>query len=242
MIRRLLLPMAAAAGLAGPAIAADLPYGQAPAAYTPAPIFTWTGFYLGGQLGYAWVGEKLNGWGPYYGFSGVNYTSNGVIGGAHAGYNLQFNQIVLGLEGDVEGTGVNRSYGFGAVTYGSQVPVEGSIRARLGFALDRALFYVTGGAAFAGVTNTYQSWLGYNSIGRSLAGWTIGGGLEYALFNNWSVRAEYRYADFGSTTDYPYAAVPGGGVTHHVTENAVRAGFSYKFDGLFGAPAAFARQ
>jgi outer membrane immunogenic protein len=242
MIRRLLLPMAAAVGLAGPAIAADLPYSQGASAYTPVPIFTWTGFYLGAQLGYAWVGNNLSGWRPYYAFSGVNYAPNGIIGGAHAGYNLQFNQVVLGVEGDVEGTGINKSYGFGPVAYGSQIPVEGTIRARLGFALDRALFYVTGGAAFAGVTNTYQSWFGYNSIGRSRAGWTIGGGLEYAIFNNWSIRAEYRYADFGSTTDYPYAAVPGGGVTHHVIENAVRAGFSYKFDGLFGPSAAFARQ
>jgi outer membrane immunogenic protein len=241
MIRRLLLPIAAAAAVAGPAVAADLPYAQGPSAYTPVPIFTWTGLYLGGHIGYAWDNNNLTGWGPYYAFSGVNYAPSGVIGGAHVGYNFQFNQIVFGLEGDVDGTGVNKSYGWGAVTYASQTPVEGSIRGRLGFALDRALFYVTGGAAFAGVTNTYQSWFGYNSIGRSLAGWTIGGGLEYALFNNWSVRAEYRYADFGSMTDYPFAAVPGGAVTHHVTENVVRAGFSYKFDGLFGPSAALAR-
>jgi outer membrane immunogenic protein len=243
MIRRLLLPLAAAAVMAGPATAADLPYGQG-AAYAPppVPIFTWTGLYLGGQIGYAWAGNGLSGWGPAYSFSGVNYAPSGVTGGAHVGYNLQFNQFVLGLEGDVNGTGVNKSYGWGPVTYVTQIPIEGTIRGRLGFAMDRVLFYATGGAAFAGVTNTYQSWFGYNSIGRSLAGWTIGGGLEYALFNNWSIRAEYRYADFGSTTDYPFAAVPGGAVTHHLTENSVQAGFSYKFDGLFGPPPAFARQ
>ncbi len=242
MIRRALLPIAAAAALAGPAIASDLPYGPGSGAYAPAPIFTWTGLYIGGQIGYAWAGNSLSAWGPFYSFSGVNYTPNGVVGGAHVGYNLQYNQIVLGLEGDIDGTGVNKSYGWGPVTYSSQIPVEGTIRGRLGFALDRALFYVAGGAAFASVTNTYQSWFGYDSINRSLAGWTIGGGLEYALFNNWSVRAEYRYADFGSMTDYPFAAGPGVAVSHRVTENAVRAGFSYKFDGLFGTSAAFARQ
>ena len=115
MIRRLLLPLAAAAVMAGPATAADLPYGQG-AAYAPppVPIFTWTGLYLGGQIGYAWAGNGLSGWGPAYSFSGVNYAPSGVTGGAHVGYNLQFNQFVLGLEGDVNGTGVNKSYGWGA--------------------------------------------------------------------------------------------------------------------------------
>lgn len=241
MTRRLLLPLAASLAMAGPAMAADLPYSQGPAPYEPVPAFTWTGLYLGGQIGYAWSRDTLSGWGLGYAFSGVNYEPNGIVGGAHAGYNFQFNQFVLGLEGDVEGTGVSKSYGWGAVTYGSQIPVQGSIRGRLGFALDRALFYATGGAAFAGVTNTYQSFFGYNSIGRSLAGWTLGGGLEYAINNNWSIRAEYRYADFGTTTDYPFAAVPAGAVSRHITENAVRAGFSYRFGGLFGPSAAFAR-
>jgi outer membrane immunogenic protein len=241
MIRRLLLSTAAAVTVAGSATAADLPYGSG--TYTPpAPIFTWTGFYLGGQIGYGWASNNLSGGGPVFAFSGINYVPSGVVGGAHVGYNLQLNQIVLGVEGDVDGTGVNKSYNWGLVTFGSQIPVEGSIRGRLGFALDRALIYVTGGAAFAGVTNTYQSPFGYNSIGRSIAGWTIGGGLEYALFNNWSIRAEYRYADFGSATDYPFAAVPAAAVTHRLTENTVRAGFSYKFDGLFAPPATFARQ
>lgn len=241
MIRGLLLSTAAAVTAAGASLAADLPYGSGGYA-PPAPIFTWSGFYVGGQVGYAWANANLSGWSPRFAFSGVHYDPNGVIGGAHVGYNFQYNQIVLGVEGDVDGTGVNKSYAWGPVVYGSQMPVEGSIRGRLGLAFDRALVYVTGGAAFAGVTNTYHSYFGYNSIGRSTAGWTAGGGLEYALFNNWSVRAEYRYADFGSSTDYPFAAVPGGAVAHHLTENSVRAGFSYRFNGLFGPTAPFAGQ
>lgn len=234
MIRRLLLALAAAGGTA-PAIAADLPYGQGAGAYAPAPLFTWTGLTLGGQIGYAWSGNSLSGWGPGYAFSGVNYVAGGVAGGAHVGYNFQLNQVVLGLEGDIDGTGVNKSYGWGAAVYGSQIPVQGTIRGRLGYALDRALFYVTGGGAFASVTNSYQSFYGYNSQAKSLAGWTIGGGLEYAVNSNWSIRAEYRYADFGSTTDYPFA-VPAGAVTRHTTENTVRAGFSYKFNSFGGLP------
>ncbi|PNG24523.1 outer membrane protein [Methylocella silvestris] len=233
MLRRALLTTTTLAVFAGSALAADLPYGQGTGGYAPAPIFTWTGLYVGGQIGYGWANSAISGWGPFFAFSGVSYSPSGILGGAHVGYNLQFNQIVLGLEGDVEGTGVDKTYGFGPTLYTTQIPVQGSIRARLGFAVDRALFYATGGAAFAGVTNQYQSYLGYNSLNRSLAGWTIGGGLEYALTNNWSVRAEYRYSDFGTATDYTFTAGPGGNVTRHLTENAARVGFSYKFDGLF---------
>ena len=124
----------------------------------------------------------------------------------------------------------------------AKTPVQGTIRGRLGFAIDRALFYVAGGAAFAGVTNSYQTFLGYNSTGRTLAGWTIGGGLEYAVNGNWSIRAEYCYADFGSATDYPFPALPAGAVKRHTTENTVRAGFSYRFPGLLTTPTAFAPQ
>src|ERR1700722_9765177 len=98
MIRRLLPSIAAAVAVAGSGAAADLPYGSSP--YTPpAPIFTWTGFYLGGQIGYGWANNNLSGWGPVFAFSGINYVPNGVVGGAHVGYNLQFNQFVLGVEG-----------------------------------------------------------------------------------------------------------------------------------------------
>jgi outer membrane immunogenic protein len=240
MIRKLLLAMAATAAAAASARAADIPYGQGAYA-SSVPVFTWTGLYLGGQIGYLWSGNSFYGSGPGYAFSGVSYVPNGVAGGAHVGYNIQFNQAVLGVEGDIDGTGANKTYGWGPVVYGSRLPLQGTIRVRLGFALDRALFYATGGAAFAGVTNSYQSFFGYNAIGRSLVGWTIGGGLEYAINNNWSIRAEYRYADFGSSTDYPFPALPGGAVTHHTTENTVRAGFSYKFDGLFAPSLATAR-
>ncbi len=150
---------------------------------------------------------------------------------------MQFNRIVAGVEGDIEGSSLNRSYAWGFITYGTQLPVQGTIRGRLGFALDRVLLYATGGAAFAGVTNSYQSPFGYSSIGKSVAGWTIGGGLEYALTSNWSVRAEYRYTDFGSWTDYPLTAALGGNVTHHLTENAVRLGAAFKFDSPFASPA-----
>ncbi len=239
MIRRFLLSTTALLAAAGSTLAADLPYREPPPAYAPpVPIFTWTGLYLGGQIGYAWGTDNYNVFAPYASSYGRNFSPNGIVGGAHVGYNLQMNQIVLGLEGDVEGTGVNKTYAAGFITYDTKAPVQGSIRARLGFAVDRVLFYGTAGVAFAGFTNTYSSLVGYDSVANARAGWTAGGGLEYALTNNWSVRAEYRYADFGTFTNNTFNSAPLTYVQHHETENSVRAGFSYKFDAFGAAPVA----
>jgi outer membrane immunogenic protein len=238
MIRRFLLPLAGLA-LAAPAFAADLPYRQAPPVEAPiVPLFTWTGLYLGGQIGYGWGTDTLTVY-PW-GF-GTNFTPNGVVGGAHVGYNLQINQFVAGLEGDVEGTGISRTFSPGGVLYNTKIPVQGSIRARLGVAFDRVLLYATGGAEFAGFDTSYTGFATFDQGSNTQVGWTIGGGLEYAVTNNWSVRAEYRYTDFGHLTDAtPFIFGLGSTATHHETENAVRAGFSYKFDS-FGAPPVAAR-
>lgn len=232
MIRRPLLLLAGLAA-AAPAFAGDLPpYSPPPAPAPFVPAYSWTGLYLGGQIGYGWGTDTLTVF-PF-GF-GTNFSPNGVLGGAHVGYNFQMNQFVAGLEGDVEGTGISRKFSPGGVLYSTQIPVQGSIRGRLGVALDRVLLYATGGAAFAGFDTSYTGF-GYNASSQSRAGWTVGGGIEYAVTDNWSVRAEYRYADFGHLTDFTsFVFGPGSTVTHHETENAIRAGFSYKFDG-FGPP------
>ncbi|HUI21131.1 MAG TPA: outer membrane protein [Methylocella sp.] len=235
MIRRYLLLLGGLAA-AAPALAADIPYGAPPAGVPIAPLFTWTGIYLGGQIGYGWGGDTLTVY-PW-GF-GTNYMPNGVVGGAHVGYNFQMNQVVAGLEGDVEGTSINQNFSPGGVLYDTQIPVQGSIRGRLGIAFDRVLLYATGGAEFAGFNTSYSGLGPYDQSSQSRAGWTVGGGIEYAVTNNWSVRAEYRYADFGHLTDFtPFVFGLGSTVTHHETENAVRAGFSYKFDAFGPAPIA----
>jgi outer membrane immunogenic protein len=236
MIRRFLLPLAGLAA-AAPALAGDLPYRQAPPVEAPiVPLFTWTGLYLGGQIGYGWATDTLTVY-PW-GF-GTNYAPNGVVGGAHVGYNLQINQFVSGLEGDVEGTGINNSFSPGGVLYQTQIPVQGSIRARLGVAFDRVLLYATGGAEFAGFTTTYTGLISSEQNSTTRTGWTVGGGIEYAVTDNWSVRGEYRYTDFGHLTDAtPLLFGLGSTATHHETENAVRAGFSYKFDAFGPVPGA----
>jgi outer membrane immunogenic protein len=239
MRRQILLASVGAIAIAGSAFAADLPYRGPPPVYAPPPpIFTWTGIYIGGQVGYAWGSDPIDEVDTVFDHNAFfNDKPNGVIGGAHLGYNLQIAQWVAGLEGSVDGTslhGTRTSAGPLVVTMSTRPDVQGSIRGRVGVAFDRVLIYGTGGAAFSGITNNYS--LGFpfflsESDTKTRTGWTVGGGLEYAVTNNWSIRAEYRYSDFGRSTDFPFSSITFGNVafTHHLKENQVQAGFSYKF-------------
>ena len=252
MIRKFLLSSAAILAVTGSSFAADLPSRRAPPVYVPpVPVFTWTGFYIGGQIGYGFGRDAYN-----YGAGLVTsaYRPDGVIGGAHVGYNLSSQGLfgnllgaggVIGVEGDVNGSSYSRAINVpfvAGVTTGTRIPIDGSIRGRVGFAVDRALFYATGGAAFASLRNSYGvgfvPGLNNTTIGHTRVGYTVGGGIDYAVTNNWSVRAEYRYTDFGAYNDYPATGVT---VRHHETENRVQVGFSYKFD-TFAPPAAGRRQ
>jgi outer membrane immunogenic protein len=179
-----------------------------------------------------------------------------VIGGAHVGYNLQINQWVVGLEGTVDGTSLSQNVVApfsgnilaGSITGEASSDIQGSIRGRVGVAFDRALIYATGGVAFGGFnanfTNgtalTFLPVASTSSLSSTRVGWTVGGGIEYAITNNWSVRAEYRYTDFGTFTDSPFANSFTGGfvatANHHITQNQVQIGFSYKFDTWAPAP------
>jgi outer membrane immunogenic protein len=248
MRRQILLASVGAIAFAGSAFAADLPYRGPPPVYLPPPpIFTWSGLYVGGQIGYAWGNDPINV--AIVGIPVASFNDNpkGVIGGAHLGYNLQIAQWVAGLEGTVDGTSVTGRTSAPVVALRSGVTgstrsiVQGSIRARLGVAFDRVLIYGTGGAAFAGFQNNYS--VGFPSFlaeqdSKTRTGWTVGGGLEYAVTNNWSIRAEYRYSDFGRSPDFPFSSITLGtlSATHHLTENQVQAGFSYKFNSYSPAP------
>ena len=212
-----MLATAMAAGLlSSTAMAADLPSRRvAPApVVAPVPMFTWTGFYLGGQLGYAW--DKLsanNGWGW-----NTSVTNGGIVGGAHVGYLFQPGPVVLGVEADLEGSSVSGS------------GIRGSVRGRAGVAFDRALIYATGGLAWGNFRYTSLAfWPWTTTYSKTHTGWTVGAGVEYALTNNWSARLEYRYTDWGKVNT---------GLWNDIrrTEHAVRAGVSYHFN--FGAPSA----
>src|SRR5208282_2943318 len=144
---------------------------------------------------------------PFEGFginTSVGGTPSGVIGGAHVGYNLQINQWVVGLEGTVDGTSLSNNTtaslplfgGAFAVNGNTRSNIQGSIRGRAGIAWDRALIYATGGVAFSGFNSNYSifgtdvfgnTFAGTNSFSNTRVGWTVGGGIDYAVTNNWSV-------------------------------------------------------
>lgn len=189
-----------------PAFAADL----APQPTEPVvPVVTaydWTGFYAGAHIGYAWGSERddLSRTAPV---PADSFDVSGVVGGIHAGYNYQFyNSFVVGLEGDIDLSGINGSQNVIDATNGnSHLRMsnrwQGSIRARAGYAFDRFLIYATGGIAFADVRERWNLFDGdfVGSSSKTRVGWTVGGGAEYAFDDHWIGRAEIRYSDFGKS-------------------------------------------
>jgi outer membrane immunogenic protein len=225
------------------AYAADLPSRLPPAVLPPPPVFTWTGFYVGGQVGYQWSSNSA---GNVYAVvpgtavaASPNYNSAGVIGGGHVGYNWQMNQFVLGIEGDGEGSSFYGSgpYGGGAYRFMTTQDVQGSVRGRLGYAWNQLLIYATGGVAFGSVKNSYTNYAGAvgiaDIVSSTRTGWTVGGGFEYFFRPQWSLRGEYRYTDLGTHTDI-LANSSGAtlAVSKHQTENSARFGVSYHFSFL----------
>lgn len=233
MIRKFTMASAVLIAATASALAADLPSRRPPPpVFVPPALFTWTGIYVGGDIGYGWGTDKSSTLIPAPDFA--SSTPQGVVGGGHIGYNYQVSQFVLGIEGDVLGTNFrNNSLGVpSGTTYAVSLPIEASVRGRVGYAWDRVLFYATGGVAFGNINNSYFGGLltPGTTFSRSTTktGYTVGGGIEYALSNNWSVRGEYRYTDFGRKGDVIFGT--GYLPTHRVIENKVTLGVSYKFD------------
>jgi outer membrane immunogenic protein len=245
-MRHLLLSTVAIAALAGQAFAADLPARkEAPVYVAPAPIYNWTGFYLGVDIGGSWGNANLWVPGNYGNSFSHNASNDGVIGGGFIGYNYQINNFVLGLQGEFDGTGNGNSRYTSPVGYYSDVYQTSfnqdwiaSIDGRLGYSApswDRFLVYAIGGVAWsqqsADLTNLTT---GYGvSRSNTRTGYDVGGGLEYAFTNNWTGRIEYRYYNFGSNnTVWNDGILNGAFYRTTLTDNVVRVGLAYKF----GAP------
>lgn len=222
------------------AFASDLPTRKpAPALPPPPAAFNWTGFYIGAEVGGAWGQSRSNY--PIAGPAGyLPFDPSGAFGGLYAGYNYQFaGNFVVGAEGDVNYGDIRHGTTY-HVSTGGTFPTDtgegderwfGSARARLGYALDRFLPFVTGGVAIAEYKNTLVAGtnpLFSGSYDHTLVGWTIGGGLEYAIASNLTLRAEYRYADYGHVTDTA-AGTPRSVHTTDLSTNDVRIGLAYKF-------------
>jgi outer membrane immunogenic protein len=209
------------------ALAADLPVRKAPA-YTPAAqLFTWTGFYIGANAGgvFASQGDTQTigtpgyvGLGPTLVPASLATKEDGFIGGGQLGYNYQIGSALIGLEADFDGTSISKSASFtsAASVLGTtlttsakaQLDYLGTVRGRLGFTpTERLLVYGTGGLAYGDVKTTASVipnavagglWSGSTSNVRT--GYAVGGGLEYAVTNNVTLKGEYLYYDLGKTT------------------------------------------
>lgn len=270
-MKKLLLTTAIAM-MAAPAIAADLPSRVAPPPPAPTvppaaarsvsalPTFAWSGFYAGVHGGYAFgaedgqLTETTSATPAVVSSFDRSVKPRGVLGGAHVGYNFHSGSYVYGLEADAEYAKVDDSLSWETSTtattvgrFGVEQDFRGSLRARFGLAYDGILLYVTGGAAAARVEAAYAA-AGSVSKRNVLIGWTAGAGVEYALWSNWSVRAEYRYTNFGDQTiGFAGTTVATGNTSTYSwnadqTEHAVRAGLTYRFGGeSSGARPIFAR-
>ncbi len=215
--------------------AADLPTKVQPVPYVPA--FSWTGFYVGGELGWIRTDPQYTAaavlLGTPFGISAATGKS-GLSYGALAGYNYQVGNVVLGVEGDFQGWTVG-TIRYTAVT-GDFLTAHskwgGSVRGRLGYAADHALFFVSGGAAFVS-NKTFVPFTGISIGGdETRGGWTVGAGIDYAFTNNWFTGVEYRYSQFESKSFlYPIPVLNLGtiGLKQDLSNNQVTARIGYKF-------------
>lgn len=208
----LLAAMVAGAGAAGAAdLAVKAPVYKAP----PVILSDWAGFYLGIHGGYGWGDSTASV--PFYGDIASAKPKGGLFGG-HAGYNWQFGSVVVGVEGDFDGAdikGTDDASGLGLKTN-----ELASARVRVGYSvLPNLLAYGTAGAGWAHSTGTID---GTDVGGMNQFGWTAGAGLEYKVWGNFSVRAEYLHYDFDKTSvTFPVSASE--------SIDVVRGGVSYKF-------------
>jgi outer membrane immunogenic protein len=189
--------------LSGAALLLTVVGAQAADIVAPPEVYDWTGPYIGLQAGYAWANasnsyEDSDGGGFIH---EANFDFDGFVGGGHAGYNLQTGNFVFGVEGDIEYADLQGDdNGKGGDVNAFDSDFMASIRGRLGYALDRALVYATGGVAFLDLDGKDKD-LGINGVDYSFTGWTIGAGIDYALTDDLSIGAEYRFTDFGSETE-----------------------------------------
>ena len=224
---------AAAAGLVSvAAYAADFP------SYDPyrpeGPVeaassgYDWSGFYTGAQLGYAWGGADAENVTEGDRFS---YRPSGWAGGLHLGHNWQWQAVVAGVEGDIELAGIEDSDEDDDVEVGSDADWQGSFRGRLGGSFGNMLVYGTAGAAYAGLDNHVagDDTSASDSFDNGRWGWTAGAGLEVGMTKNVSLRAEYRYSDFGTETDESDDTVPGDEFKFDESWHSLRLGASYNF-------------
>ena len=234
-----------------PVLAADLPARPMPTkapVFSPEPVYSWTGFYVGGNVGWNWTESTAVDTGP--GVFGqvfpigdtTTIQRNGFMGGAQAGYNYQMGQFMIGVEADFDWSAANKkqSGALPGLTFDINFKNNyvSTFGARFGYAMDRVLLYAKAGGAYTQDDFDLSASDGSTFNGRfDRWGWMIGAGVEYAILNNWTLKAEYNYLDFGtkSETLTPNATdLVTGTITDDPRDNklhahVVKIGFNYLF-------------
>jgi len=238
---RLSLAAALTLTAVGSVLAADLSV-PPPAAYVPivVPTYNWSGIYLGVNGGY---GFSRSEWSDPANLSAAGktgyFSSSGFVVGPTLGVNFQFGAFVLGAEGDFDYSGIDgkdhsafcNALGFGPAQCETKNTWLATARGRAGYALDRVLFYATAGGAFGNIEAGANGGL----ASSTKAGWTVGGGAEYALADTWTLRLEYLYVDLGNATCSQPNSCGFDGVptpannTVSFTSSLIRLGVDYKF-------------
>ena len=248
MKKLLLGSVAIVAVAAAPASASDLNtppvYMKAPAM---APLYDWTGFYIGGHAAYSWSHSNGQTMDTANGRLFLPSSSNGsrFHGGGQIGYDYMLpSRIVLGIVGTITSGSHNSStnVGFKEIsTSDGKTDYSGNVRGRLGYAFDTWLLYGTGGWGWSQASSTRTQVTGtvgnavpgtVETVSTSTSGWVVGGGLDYALAKNWDVFAEYRYSPRNQTITFPIAQRSS---TISTSNNTIEAGINWRFN--WGAPA-----
>jgi len=218
-------------GFISAASAADLPT-KGPV-YTTSP-YNWTGLYLGVNGGYGWGDTSGGFWSTE--FVGDNYGISGGLFGGQVGYNYQSagTPLVLGIEADWDWADVDGSRTFigqGPINTSAKLENLGTVRGRIGYAWDRALFYGTAGWAWSRLKADCGNFCSSPIQSHTVDGYTLGAGLEYGITPNLSLKAEYLYVHLTPTDFFtnlsPNPCTGSCGIGANV--NIVRLGLNWRF-------------
>jgi outer membrane immunogenic protein len=231
----LLIGICAAAFVAAPAVAADLPVKAPPP--PPPPMFSWTGFYIGPNIGGAWshssITDTVTG-------ASLGFDNSGFIGGGQVGFNYQINQFVLGAEWDIDGTSINKTgpgvtTAFGTLQASVHTDWITTLTGRIGLGWNHWLFYFKGGGAWVSNSATLTNVTTGASISASntSSGWTAGIGGEWAWTGPWSAKIEYDHVELDNfSSAVPFIVSDRFNVSRNI--DMVKFGINYRF-GLGGS-------
>lgn len=226
MKHAILSVLAGAMVLSGTAHGADLNWNSGSAAnlYSGVSAFDWTGFYAGVNGGYGWGAVTRE---PTGGGISTEDNTGGWELGAQAGYNVDLGGFVVGGETDLQWSTIGRDEKLPGATLTAKMDGFGTVRGRVGATFDRVMPYLTGGLAYGWGSVSVEDGAGVTTSQKNThVGWVVGAGLEAAVADNVTIKAEYLYLDLGAQN---YISAPGGGQDVTQRFSVVRAGLNYQF-------------